>query len=117
MRAFGLLSMLLAAGIIAYLMMNQVSANSGTSPAQGGGTGITVPTGDMGNAKALQREVDAARRAVATDDLESVRRAVTMYRAQEGHNPDNLGQLAEKGLIDHVPDGVSYDPATGRVEH
>ncbi len=115
MRAFGLISLLLAAALIAWLTLRQVGATS-NSAAQGAGTGITVPTGDMGNAKALQREVEQARRAVATDDLESVRRAITMYRAQEGRNPDNLGQLAEKGLIDHVPAGLNYDPASGKVE-
>jgi hypothetical protein len=114
MRAFGLIGLLLVAAIIAYLAVNQVSARSGAE--QGAGSGLSVPGGGMGNAKALQREVDQARRAVAVDDLQAVRRAITLYRAQEGHNPDNLGQLVEKGFIDRAPADVKYDPASGSVE-
>jgi hypothetical protein len=43
-----------------------------------------------------------------------VQEAVNKYRAMKGNSPATLQELVPE-IIDHIPGGVTYDPATGMV--
>jgi hypothetical protein len=58
----------------------------------------------------------AAERAVAKADLGVLTEAVAKFRATENRFPSSLQEAVDKGYLDKVPAGVSYDPVTGEVK-
>jgi hypothetical protein len=62
-----------------------------------------------------QEAVNAARRAMGKDVVDSVQRAVNAFHDTEGRFPTSLQELVDKKYIETVPGGVTYDPATGTV--
>jgi hypothetical protein len=104
MRVFSIIGLLFGAGLLAYFAMTQVNASKASASA-----------GDAASASALARSVDKAKQAVALENVESVRRAVNMFKAQENRLPESLEQLVAKGMLSKVPEGLTYDPSTGEV--
>lgn len=49
------------------------------------------------------------------EKVDEIQRAVNGFHDTEGRWPSSLQELVDKKLIDAVPPGVVYDPATGRV--
>lgn len=95
----------------------------------GGGYGfyrwLNSSTADMvadtiknGSSQALENgkvAEQAAARATATAAVNSVQEAVNGFKAQEGRWPTSLQELVDRKIIDGIPPGVVYDPATGQV--
>jgi competence protein ComGC len=99
MKAFGLIALLAAMAIAAWLMI---------------GAGTNEPT--AGTPQNAQNLIQKADQAVEVADLSSLRSVIETYKAaKEGKLPASLEQLKEEGYIDRVPGGVTYDPATGAV--
>lgn len=63
----------------------------------------------------LQRAEDKARAAVSLDNLANVKSAVERFQGEKGHLPGSLQECVEAGYLEKVPQGLSYDPATGNV--
>jgi hypothetical protein len=57
-----------------------------------------------------------AERAVGKADMGVVREAVAKFRSAENRFPSSLQEAVDKGYLDKVPAGVTYDPATGEVK-
>ena len=62
-----------------------------------------------------QKAEEVARAKVGGARVAAVQAAVNGYRDQYGAFPASLQELVDKGLIESVPPGVTYDPATGTV--
>jgi hypothetical protein len=101
MKAFGFIALILAMGISAWLVMMQLNA----------GKNSPVTT----DAHSIAAAENAAKRAVAADNLDNVRRLVRDFQAQNGRLPASLDELRTSGLIDKVPDGLTYNAETGEV--
>jgi predicted negative regulator of RcsB-dependent stress response len=67
-----------------------------------------------GYTKALQRSQAKAETVASNANVLLVQEAVNKYRALKGSTPASLQDLVPE-LIDHIPGGVVYDPATGTV--
>jgi hypothetical protein len=63
----------------------------------------------------LQRSRMKAVTAVQAYNVQGLTDAVWKFKALNERLPNSLQELVEAGLIDHVPEGFSYDPATGTV--
>jgi hypothetical protein len=98
MKAFGLITLLAAMAIAAYLMI---------------GAGTHEP--NAGTPQNAQNLIEKAHNAVNIADLSSLKSVIDTYKAAKGKLPDSLQQLKDEGYIDRVPGGVTYDPATGAV--
>lgn len=72
----------------------------------------TAPATQLKEGKAAE---DMARRVTGQATVESVQRAVNGFRDANGRFPSSLQELVDKGLLESVPGGVTYDPATGTV--
>jgi len=100
MKAFGLIALLAAMAIAAYLMI---------------GAGTHEPSANAPTPQNAHNLIDKAQNAVAIADLSSLKNVIETYKAAKGKLPASLDQLKDEGYIDRVPGGVSYDPATGAV--
>jgi len=98
MKAFGLLSIIIATLIVAVLAMKQLQPGSAMSPEN------------------IKRNEGAAQRASGQMNQSVVQMAVGAYQAQKEHWPGSLEELVQDGYLDHVPPGLIYDPASGRVD-
>ncbi len=98
MRALGIVSMLLALAVVAYLASRQLQGH-------GGGPSAVLAAHDEARARDAMAQVDVVR----------VTEAVTRYRAEKAALPANLDELKSAGMLGDVPADVAYDPATGRV--
>lgn len=67
-----------------------------------------------GYTNALKNDEARAQGAVSTFNVQNVKEAVEKYRSMKGTNPAALQDLVPE-FIDHIPGGVTYDPATGTV--
>jgi hypothetical protein len=63
-----------------------------------------------------QKMKETALKATGKAAVSAVKEAVERYRTEKGSWPGSLAELAEKGYLDAVPAGLSYDPATGEVK-
>lgn len=57
----------------------------------------------------------AARGKMAQATVDTMQQNVNGFRDLNGRFPSSLEELVEKKMIDAVPPGLSYDPATGTV--
>lgn len=71
----------------------------------------TLPTYTTG----LQRSRLKAVTAVQASNVQGLTDAVWKFKTLKERLPNSLQELVEAGLIDHVPAGYEYDPATGNV--
>ena len=103
MKAFGLISLLLTLGIVAYMMVG--SGGPGPSAAS--------QLAEAQNAKHME---DSARRAMAGNNLDAVRASINAYHAMKNQWPASLDELKDGDFAVKIPDGVTYDPSTGEVK-
>jgi hypothetical protein len=69
-----------------------------------------------GGALTRGRELaDRAAGKIAGANVEMVKQAVSRFKEVNGRNPSSLEETVDKGFLESVPQGVSYDPATGEV--
>jgi len=62
-----------------------------------------------------QQIIENSANKIAGASLEVVKQSVSRFKEANGRNPTSLQELVDKGLLDSVPAGVNYDPATGEV--
>lgn len=98
MKALGLLTVLFAMAISAYLMLGQ------RAPGEAGPTAV--------QAKHLEDKARDASALAAQVQLQSV---VRSFEAAEGRLPKSLDELKEKSYVDRIPAGLDYDAASGTV--
>lgn len=98
MKALGLLTLLFAMALSAYLMLGH------REPGQAGPTAL--------QAKHLEDKARDAGALAAQAQLQSV---VRSFEASEGRLPQSLDELKAKGYVDRIPGGLLYDPARGEV--
>lgn len=98
MKAFGLITILFAMAIAAYLTLGPRNA--------------PPEAGTPQNAKHLE---DKAREAVAVTDLSSLKTVIDTFQASKERYPSSLQELKDLGYIERIPNGVNYDPQTGAV--
>ena len=67
-------------------------------------------------AEGLKSSEDKAVEAKGTANLAIIRSAIAQFRGSQGRYPESLQELQEKGYLDRVPDGISYDKGTGEAE-
>ncbi len=67
-----------------------------------------------GYTNALKNDEQKAQRVAGAANAENVQGAVEKYRSMKGSNPSSLQDLVPD-YIDHIPGGILYDPATGKV--
>ncbi len=72
-------------------------------------------TGLQGYTGGLQRAEDKARNVMHQDNAANARNAVERYRGENDSYPPSLQACVDAGYLEKVPQGVSYDPATGQV--
>ncbi len=70
------------------------------------------PANQLKQGKAAE---DIARSKMSQVTVESIQRAVNGFRDANGRLPASLQELMDKGMIDSIPAGIVYDPATGVV--
>lgn len=72
---------------------------------------------EMGGAQLVrgQQQADRAADTVAGANVEVVRQAVARFKEANGRYPASLMEMVDRGLLDSVPAGVNYDPASGEV--
>jgi len=68
-----------------------------------------------GYTKTLQREEQRAVSVTRASQVQGLTDAVWKFKALKERLPNSLRELVEAGLVDHVPAGFNYDPATGTV--
>lgn len=68
-----------------------------------------------GYTERLQTSREKAEGANRDMQLRSVKDAVNRFRVDQGRLPGSLPELVERGFLDHVPEGIEYDPTTGEV--
>jgi competence protein ComGC len=98
MKVFGLLSLLLTLGIIAFLMVKQLGD---------GGQGL--------NPVQAKVEEDQARDAMALAGEVQLKTTLEAFHDEKQRWPASLDELKADGLIEYVPANVNYDPATGEL--
>ena len=96
MKALGLLSLVLALGIAAWLTVKQQDAGEP-------------------NRKAAEVAVQKANRVQAKAALATVSSAIRLFKAQVGRLPVDLNELESEGFLDRVPQGLDYDPDSGNI--
>jgi competence protein ComGC len=99
MKAFGLISMLMTLGIIAFVLVKQVGETS---------QGVPIAQAKV--------EEDQARDAMALAGEVQLKTSIDTFHDEKQRWPASLDELMTAGLIDHVPANVDYDPATGEVK-
>jgi competence protein ComGC len=99
MKGLGLISLLLTLGIIAFLLAKQV--------------GETSQGPSVNQAKAME---DKARDAMAEAGAVQLKASIAAFHEAKQRWPNNLDELRDAGMIDHVPADMDYDPATGDVK-
>jgi hypothetical protein len=67
-----------------------------------------------GYTRGLQRSLTKAEMVGSKANVLIVQEAVNKYRAMKGNNPATLQDMVPE-IVDHIPGGVTYDPATGTV--
>jgi hypothetical protein len=103
MKAFGLLSLLLTLGIVAYMMVG----NGGPGPSA---------ASQLAEAQNAHHMEDSARRAMAASNLDAVRASINAYHSAKGQWPASLDELKDGDFAVKVPDGVVYDASSGEVK-
>lgn len=63
----------------------------------------------------------ALKRSKASNEVMYLSNKINLFKRQEGRYPSSLNELAEKGIVDQLPQAPAgtqfvYDPATGKVE-
>jgi len=58
---------------------------------------------------------DVARSKMSQATVETFQQAVNGFRDQNGRFPTSLQELVDKKMIESIPPGITYDPATGVV--
>lgn len=96
-----LFAVLLAGASVGYLLWTSQT----TTPAPSAFTNYT---------QGLQDSEQKAQAAASGANLDNVRSAVEKYKSEKGGWPSTLRDLVPD-YLDHVPDGLQYDPATGSV--
>jgi hypothetical protein len=66
-----------------------------------------------GYAGNLKRAEDHGRDAVHQDNVANANNAIERFRGEKGHSPASLQEVVDAGYLDHMPQGVTYDPSTG----
>jgi hypothetical protein len=94
-------AVLIVGGAVAYYLWSQVP----DTPKEQTLTGYT---------QGLKHSEEKAQAVASTANVEIVQDAINKYRAMKGTNPANLQELVPE-YIDHIPGGVTYDPATGNA--
>lgn len=69
-----------------------------------------------GYTKGMQRALEKSESSEKAFQVRTVQDAVQRFRVDQGRFPASLEELREKGYLDRVPSGVTYDPATGAVQ-
>ncbi len=72
----------------------------------------TAPATQLKQGKAAE---ETALRITSQAKVEEIQRAVNGFRDANGRFPTSLQELVDKGMLDAVPTGLQYDPATGVV--
>mgnify|MGYP001611928634 CR=1 FL=1 len=68
-------------------------------------------------AQNLKQDTDVARAAEKKADVAITGVAIRTYQSTHGGaNPPTLQALVDDGLLNKVPAGLEYDPATGQVK-
>ena len=98
MKAIGILSLMIALGIGAYITLNQ-QKSSGAAP------------GD----NTAKRTISKAKRIQAKAMLVTVSSAIRTFEAQNERLPESLDELESEGFLDRIPQGLDYDPESGEV--
>ena len=62
------------------------------------------------------RAIESAREKVGQANVETVKAAVNRFKAEQGRLPSSLQEMVDKGYLDSVPGGLTYDSATGEVK-
>ena len=99
MKAFGLISMLMTLGIIAFVLVKQVGETS---------QGVPIAQAKV--------EEDQARDAMAMAGEVQLKATIETFHDEKQRWPNSLEELRTAGLIETVPADVDYDPATGEVK-
>ena len=83
---------------------------------QSGGAATRFAQEAAGGQVERSREmVGSVRQKMAGAAAQEVARAVAQFREQNGRNPSGLQELVDRGFMQSVPPGLTYDPATGEV--
>ena len=72
----------------------------------------TLPATEL---KEGEKAKEVAQEKVNQALVSQIQEMVNGYRDRYGSLPASLQDLVDKGLIDHVPSGIVYDPQTGKV--
>jgi competence protein ComGC len=99
MKAFGLISMLMTLGIIAFVLVKQVGETS---------QGVPIAQAKV--------EEDQARDAMALAGEVQLKTSIDSFHEEKQRWPTSLDELRTAGFIEYVPANVDYDPATGEVK-
>lgn len=67
-------------------------------------------------AEGLKSSEEKAKEAKDTANLAIIQSAISQFRGSQGRYPDSLQELADKGFIQNVPQGISYDKETGEAK-
>ncbi len=68
-------------------------------------------------AQNMKGKIDKSERVVLEVKLREVKSSVQSFRGSEGRLPDSLQELVDKGYIGRIPEGISYDPESGKVDY
>jgi hypothetical protein len=68
-----------------------------------------------GYAGNLKRAEDRAKDAMHQDNVANAHNAIERFHGEKDRYPTSLQEAVDAGYLEHVPQGVVYDPATGAV--
>jgi len=67
-----------------------------------------------GYTQGLKMAEEKAQAVGSLSNVQNVQDAIEKYKAMKGSNPETLQDLVPD-YIDHIPGGVTYDPAAGKA--
>jgi len=68
-----------------------------------------------GYAGNLKRAEDRAKDVMHQDNVANAHNAIERFHGEKDRYPATLQEAVDAGYLEHVPQGVVYDPATGAV--
>jgi len=75
----------------------------------------TPKMGMDGYVGTMKRTEDRAKDVMHQDNAANAHNAVERFHGEKNRYPDSLQEAVDAGYLEHVPQGVVYDPATGTV--
>ena len=72
-------------------------------------------TGMNGYVGTMKRTEDRAKDVMHQDNVANAHNAVERFHGDKDRYPASLQEAVDAGYLEHVPQGVVYDPATGTV--